>query len=143
MRSVLRAAAVSLAVLLGTGGCNSPLAPGLFTLEGQWRGRGFPYELALTLEQDEENAVRGEGELRGLRAVPATGTTPADTVVESRANVDVRGRWRYPDFRLTLSADDYADIEMAGTFANSDTVNVTLRGSGFNGAQIRLIRTAR
>ncbi|HEX8394837.1 MAG TPA: hypothetical protein VF665_21000 [Longimicrobium sp.] len=142
MRSVLRAAATSVAVLLATGGCNSPLAPGDFTLDGQWEGRGFPYGLALDLNQDQDNAVSGEGELRGLRVVPITGTERADTVISTRTAVDVSGRWRYPAFRLTLSQDEFADIQLAGTFSGPDSVNVTLTGSGFNGAAITLVRAA-
>lgn len=144
MRSVLRAAAVPLAVLLGTGGCgNSPLAPGLFTLEGEWVGRAYPYELSLSLNQDADNRVRGEGELRGLGTRPIAGTARLDTIISTRAPVDARGKWDYPSFTLRLAADEYADIRMAGSFASADSVRLTLTGSGFSGTAITLVRTDR
>lgn len=145
MRSVLRAAAVPLAVLLGTGGCgNSPLSPGLYTLEGVWSGRGYPYELSLDLNQDADNGVRGEGELRGLATRRSAADTPRlDTIVATRAPVGVRGKWDYPAFNLALEADTYADIRMAGRFAGADSMTVTLTGSGFSGTAITLVRTDR
>ena len=75
MRPYFRfAAAFALLAACGEG----PLDPGDFTLEGSWRGRGFPFELALTLEQDGDNRVTGTGEVRSLREILETVVIPGD-----------------------------------------------------------------
>src|SRR5688572_9980675 len=150
MRSHLKFGAV-LALLAACG--EGPLEPGLFTLEGSWLGRGYPYELALDLQQDEENNVTGDGELRSLREdvwfdttqlEPLVVDTTYDTVVVQRAPVDVSGDWDYPDFVITLRSQEYADVEYAGRFGTTspDTVAGTLTGSGFTGQSIRILRQA-
>jgi hypothetical protein len=148
MRSHLKFGAVL--VLLASCG-EGPLEPGTFTLEGSWLGRGFPYELALDLEQDGENNVTGDGEVRSLRELvelDTTGLEPLvvdtmyDTVVVNQVAVDVSGKWDYPDFQVTLRTADYADVEYAGRFGSTspDSVTGTLRGSGFEGATVPIIR---
>lgn len=149
MRPQLKFAAV-LALLAACG--EGPLEPGAFTLDGTWLGRGFPYELSLQLDQDGANHVTGDGEIRSLRQrletdtisldPLVTDTTLLDTVVVERVQVDAAGDWDYPDFVLTLRADDFADAEYEGRFGSTspDSVAGTLRGSGFNGATIPIVR---
>ena len=147
MRS-LRRFALLLPVLAA---CESgPLDPGDYTLEGTWLGRGFPYELFLALEQDGDNRVTGEGEVRSLREVletvvvpgdpPGLDTTRIDTITTDTVRFDVRGRWEHPTFELRLTAEGYADAEYAGTWAAADSIGGTLSGSGFTGTSIRIIR---
>lgn len=147
MRPHLKFAAV-LAVLAACG--EGPLDPGDYTLEGTWVGRGFPYELFLALEQDGDNRVTGNGEVRSLEEIletvvvpgdpPGLDTTRIDTVTVDTVRFDVRGRWRYPAFVLRLTAEGYADGEYAGTYAAADSIGGTLRGSGFPGTPIRIVR---
>jgi hypothetical protein len=139
MRPQLKFAAV-LALLAACG--DGPTDPGTFTLEGTWFGRAFPYELALELEQDGENNVTGEGEVRSIREDvdidtisldPFVTDTTRDTVIVQRVAVDVSGEWGYQDFELTLRAAEYADVTYAGRFGTTspDSVSGALRGSGF------------
>ncbi|HEX6912016.1 MAG TPA: hypothetical protein VF142_16560 [Longimicrobium sp.] len=139
MRPQLKLAAV-LALLAACG--DGPTDPGAFTLEGSWLGRAFPYELALELEQDGDNNVTGEGEVRSLREDvdidtltldPFVTDTTRDTVVVNRVAVDASGEWGYQDFVLTLRAADYADVTYAGRFGTTspDSVGGSLQGSGF------------
>lgn len=149
MRPQLKFAAV-LALLAACG--DGPLEPGAFTLDGTWLGRGFPYELSLALDQDGDNRVTGTGEIRSLRQrletdtisldPLVTDTVLLDTVIVERVQVEARGDWDYPDFVLSLRAPDYADAEYAGRFGSTspDSVSGTLRGSGFNGASIPIVR---
>lgn len=140
--------ALAAAVALGCG--DGPTDPLSFSLEGSWLGRGYPYELALDLDQDGENRVTGTGEIRGLtRRVllvdtitvdPLDTDTAWDTLVAVRQPVRVRGDWGYPSFTLALGADGFGDAELAGTFAASDSIGSTLRGSGFPGVSIPLRR---
>lgn len=150
MRSQLKFGAVL--VLLAACG-EGPLEPGAFTLEGSWLGRGFPYELALDLEQSGENDVSGTGELRSLQELvefdttsldPVVVDTMYDTVVVNQAAVDVSGKWDYPEFEITLRAEDYADVEYAGRFGGTspDSVSGTLSGSGFSGNTVNIVRQA-
>ena len=121
MRAHLKFAAV-LGLLAGCG--EGPLEPGAFTLDGNWLGRAFPYELSLRLDQDRGNDVRGDGELRSLRELLETDTTSLeplvidtvsiDTVVVERVGVDVSGPWDFPEFVLRLRAAEFADAEYAG-----------------------------
>lgn len=127
-----------------------PLEPGAFTLDGTWRGRGFPYELALDLDQDGANDVRGTGEVRSLREVLETDTVTLDplvvdtlvidTVVQAALPVQVRGDWDFPDVSLVLRAEGYADAAYTGRFADPDTVAGNLAGSGLPSTTIRLVR---
>jgi hypothetical protein len=139
MRPQLKFAAV-LALLAACG--DGPTDPGTFTLEGSWFGRGFPYELALELDQDGDNRVTGDGEIRSIREVldvdtvtldPFVTDTTADTVIVQRVPVEVSGDWGYQDFVLTLRATDYADVTYAGRFGSTspDSVSGALQGSGF------------
>lgn len=148
MRPHLKFAAV-FAALAACG--EGPLDPGEYTLEGSWLGRGFPYELALALDQDGENRVAGTGELRALRELLETeiltdsprvvDTIRIDTVATAdTVRFDVRGRWDYPGFVLRLTAEGYADAEYEGTYAAADSINGTLTGSGFSGTTIRIVR---
>lgn len=149
MRPYLKFAAV-LALLAACG--EGPLEPGPFTLEGSWLGQAFPYELALQLEQDGDNNVSGDGEIRSLEELLETDTlsldpfrtdtVSIDTVVVEQVAVEAAGDWDYPDFVLTLSAEDYADAEYAGRFGSTspDSVSGTLQGSGFGNTSIRIIR---
>jgi hypothetical protein len=148
MRPQLKFAAV-LALLAACDG--GPLDPGPFTLEGTWLGRTFPYELSLALDQDGDNGVTGTGEIRFLRQLLETDTTSLDplridtllidTVIADAVEVAPRGRWDYPEFVLSLRAEDFADVEYAGRYgASPDSVTGTLAGSGFSGQSIRIIR---
>ena len=147
MRPYLKFAAV-LAVLAACG--EGPLDPGDYTLEGTWLGRGFPFELFLALEQDGDNRVTGTGEVRALVErletvvipgdPPVLDTTLIDTIATDTVRFDVSGRWRYPAFTLRLTAEGYADGEYGGTYAAADSIAGTLRGSGFNGTPIRIVR---
>jgi hypothetical protein len=151
MRSYLKFAAV-LALLAACG--EGPLEPGPFTLTGSWEGRDFPYELALQLEQDDENNVTGTGELRSLRQVLETDTISLDpfrtdtvridTTVAQRVPVQVEGDWDYPDFVLTLRSQEFADVEYSARYGRTspDSVTGTLRGSGFQNASVPIIRRA-
>ena len=151
MRPYLKFAAV-FALLAACG--EGPLEPGPFTLEGSWLGRGFPYELAMQLEQDNENNVTGDGELRSLEEVLETDTISLDpfrtdtvvidTLVVDRVAVEVSGDWDYADFVLTLRAEDFADVEYAGRFGRTspDSVTGNLRGSGFTNQSVPIIRQA-
>ncbi|HEX6041998.1 hypothetical protein [Longimicrobium sp.] len=149
MRPQLKfAAALALLAACGEG----PLDPGAFTLRGQWIGRGFPYELALNLDQDGANRVDGDGEIRSLRQrletdtisldPLVTDTVLLDTVIVDRVAVEVLGDWDYPDFVLTLRAADYADAQYEGRFGGTspDSIGGTLRGSGFPDVSIPLVR---
>lgn len=127
-----------------------PLEPGAFTLDGTWRGRGFPYELFLELDQDAANDVRGAGEVRSLRELLETDTVELDplvtdtlvidTVVHAAVPVQVRGEWDRLDVSLVLRAEGYADAAYAGRFADPDTVTGNLTGSGLPGTSMRLVR---
>lgn len=142
------------AVLVLVAACGEgPLEPGAFTLDGSWLGRDFPYEMALELEQSGDNTVTGNGELRFLEELLDTDTTTVDsvvvvdtvlidTVVVDRASVDVAGDWDYPDFVLTLSSGDFADVEYRGRFGGTspDSVSGTLNQSGFNGTPLPIVR---
>jgi hypothetical protein len=151
MRPQLKFAAV-LALLAACG--EGPLEPGAFTLDGAWQGRGFPYELFLELDQDGDNRVTGDGEIRSLRQrletdtisldPLVTDTVLLDTVVVDRAPVEVDGDWNFPDFVITLRSTGFADVEYAGRFGSTspDSVSGTLRGSGFNGATVPIVRQA-
>jgi hypothetical protein len=151
MRSYLKLAAV-LALLAACG--EGPLEPGPFTLTGSWLGRAFPYELALQLQQDNENNVTGQGELRSLRELLETDTISLDpfrtdtvridTTVVQRVPVDVEGEWAFPDFVLTLRAEDFADVDYRGRYGRTspDSVTGTLQGSGFQNASVPIIRRA-
>ena len=151
MRPYLKFAAV-LALLAACG--EGPLEPGTFTLEGSWLGRDFPYEMALELEQDNDNNVTGEGELRSLQELLETDTLSLDpvrtdtvlidTVVVQRVAVDVSGEWDYPNFVLTLRAEEYADVEYEGRFGQTspDSVSGTLEGSGFQNQSLPIVRQA-
>lgn len=140
------AAAFALLAACGEG----PLDPGDFTLDGTWLGRGFPYELALALEQDGDNRVRGTGEVRSLREILETVTIPGDpprldttfidTVTVDTVRFEVRGPWDYPAFEVRLTAEGYADGEYAGTWNGADSINGTLRESGFPATPIRIAR---
>lgn len=149
MRPHLKFAAV-LALLAACG--EGPLEPGAFTLDGSWRGRAFPYELSLQLDQDGDNVVTGDGEIRSLREEldidtlsldPFVTDTTADTLIVERVPVDVSGDWDYPDFVLTLRAADFADAAYAGRFGSTspDSVSGALQGSGFGDATtINIVR---
>ncbi len=148
MRSQLKLAAV-LALLAACG--DGPTDPGAFTLEGSWLGRSFPYELSLDLDQDGDNNVRGDGEVRSLREdvdidtislVPFVTDTTRDTVIVNRVAVQVRGDWGYQDFVLTLRAADYADVTYAGRFGSTspDSVSGSLQGSGFGNTTLPIVR---
>jgi hypothetical protein len=115
-----------------------PLRAGVFRLDGTWQGRSFPYELSLTFDHDADNRVTGSGELRGLAVRNADAFT--DTIVATRAEVEVEGRWDYPDFVLTLEGEGYQPVTMSTRQAQRDTMNAVLSGSGFQGVQIRLVR---
>jgi hypothetical protein len=140
MRSIRRTLALlPLAALAACG--ESPVQAGVFRLDGTWQGRAFPYELALTFQHDRENQVTGTGELRGL--VVRTSGTLADTVIATRADVTVEGRWAYPDFVLQLQGEGYHPVRMEAHQARRDSMNVVLRGSGFERVQIRMARQTR
>ena len=147
MRAFLRFAPI-LAVV---GACGEgPLDPGPFTLEGTWLGRGFPYELFLLLEQDADNRVTGDGEIRSLEELLETDTlqlsplrtdtTFIDTVVVDQVAVEADGRWDHPDFLITLRSEGFDDVEYDARFASQDTVTGTLQGSGFEGSSVRIVR---
>jgi hypothetical protein len=150
MRSFTKFAAVL--VLVAACG-EGPLEPGAFTLDGSWLGRAFPYEMALELDQAGDNSVTGTGELRFLQELLDTDTTVVDSVVSvdtvlidttvvRTVPLEVSGDWDYPDFVLTLSSGEYADVEYAGRFGTTspDSVGGTLRESGFNGTTLPLVR---
>ncbi|HVH13034.1 MAG TPA: hypothetical protein VM759_08285 [Longimicrobium sp.] len=149
MRSYLKFAAAL--VMLGACG-EGPLEPGRFTLEGSWLGRRFPFELALQLEQDDDNHVSGEGEIRSLRELLETDTISLnpldidtvliDTVVAERVAVDVSGKWGYPGFVLTFSAPDFADVQYDASFGRTspDSVSGNLLGSGFTNQTVPIVR---
>jgi hypothetical protein len=151
MRPYLKFAAV-LALLAACG--EGPLEPGRFTLEGSWEGRGFPYELALDLDQDGDNRVTGSGEVRSIREILETDTLSLDpfrtdtilidTVVVNRVPVEVAGDWDYPDFTLTLRAEEFADAQYDGRFGSTsaDSVSGSLQGSGFASTTIPIVRQA-
>lgn len=137
MRSVFRLPALlplALAAACGDG----PLQAGVFDLDGAWQGRAFPYELSLTFKHDSENRVTGSGELRGLSV--HTGAGGVDTVIATRTDVEVRGTWDYPEYTLRLKSGEFQPVRMASRQAQRDTINATLRGSGFEGVQITLAR---
>ena len=148
MRPHLKFAAVL--VLLASCG-EGPLEPGAFTLEGSWRGRAFPYELSLQLEQDGDNNVTGEGEIRSLRETvdidtvtldPLVTDTTTDTLVVERVPVEAEGDWDYPDFVLTLRAEDFTDAAYVGRFGSTspDSVSGSLQGSGFGTTTLPIVR---
>jgi hypothetical protein len=120
---------------------DDPLRAGVFRLDGTWVGRSFPYELSLSFEHDDENRVTGSGELRGLTV--RTSDVVTDTVVSTRTDVAVEGQWDYPEYVLRLEREGYHPVRMETRQAQRDTMNVVLRGSGFEGAQIRLVRQTR
>ena len=147
MRAFLRFAPVLvLAAACGEG----PLDPGPFTLEGTWLGRGFPTELFLSLTQDADNQVAGDGEIRSLEELLEVDTleleplrldtTLIDTVVVDQVAVEVDGKWDHPDFVLTLRSEGFADVEYDARFAAADTVTGTLNGSGFTSRSVRIVR---
>lgn len=141
MRFRLRSLALlPLAVLAAACG-EDPLRAGVFRLDGTWQGRDFPYELSLTFDHDDENRVTGSGELRGLAVRTSNAFT--DTVVATRAEVSVEGQWDYPEYVLRLEGEGYGPVTMETRQAQRDTMNATLRGSGFDGVPIRLVRQTR
>jgi hypothetical protein len=154
MRTRLRLALPFL--LLAACGGDGPLAPGPFSLEGRWVGRGFPYELALDLRQDGENRVSGTGEVRGLRERLQLDTLELDPLVVDTVRVDtlaadtvrfqVAGRWEFPSFRLRFFSPGAAEAEYAAGYPTvdgrtlPDSLAGTLTGSGFTSAAIPLGR---
>jgi hypothetical protein len=147
MRTIHRFALL-LPVLAACG--TGPLDPGPFSLDGAWLGTSFPYELSFQLEQDGDNHVTGTGQLRGLEEVIETAPDPddstktvvvsVDTVVTGSVEFDVAGDWDHPDFELDLTSEGYADAVYDARFADADTVNGGLRGSGFTNPQIQVVR---
>lgn len=143
MRTTLR----FVAVLLLLAACGEgPLQAGRFAMDGRWVGRGFPYELALELEQDGDNRVSGTGEIRGLRERltldtleldPLTVDTTADTLYTDTVRVEVGGTWEFPTFTLALTADGFAGAAYAATYVRmgdttlADSLTGRLEGSGF------------
>jgi hypothetical protein len=117
---------------------DDPLRAGVFRLDGTWVGRSFPYELSLSFEHDDENRVTGSGELRGLTV--RTSNVFTDTIVSTRTDVSVEGKWDYPEYVLRLEGEGYQPVTMETRQAQRDTMNATLRGSGFQAVQIRLVR---
>lgn len=148
MRTRFRfAAALLLLAACGEG----PLAPGRFAVDGTWLGRGFPYELALQLDQDADNRVTGQGEVRGLREVltldtleldPLTVDTMRDTVYTDTARFSVAGRWDFPTFTLIFSTPGFADATYTATYVREgdetlpDSLTGRLEGSGFGSAAV-------
>lgn len=141
MRLRLRYFAVLPLAALAAACGDDPLRAGVFRLDGTWQGRGFPYELSLSFEHDDENRVTGSGEIRGLAVRTSDAFT--DTVVSTRAEVSVQGLWDYPDYVLRLEGEGYHPVTMETRQAQSDTMNVVLRGSGFPAVPIRLVRQTR
>ncbi|MBW3654957.1 MAG: hypothetical protein KY444_02555 [Gemmatimonadetes bacterium] len=141
MRFRLRCLALLPLAALAAACGDDPLRAGVFRLDGTWHGREFPYELSLSFDHDDDNRVTGGGELRGL-AVRTSGAV-ADTVVSTRAEVSVEGQWDYPAYVLRLKGEGFHPVTMETRQAQRDTMNVVLRGSGFEGAQLRLVRQAR
>jgi hypothetical protein len=144
-----------LALLLLAACDGGPLQPGRFTLEGDWLGRSFPYELRLELEHARDNRITGRGELRGLREEltltvvetdPLRVDTVRDTVYASSVAVDVSGEWSFPAYTLHLSAPGLAGAAYAGGWASeagvplADTLAGTLQGSGFGAVALPLVR---
>lgn len=148
MRTRVRfAAALLLLAACGEG----PLAPGRFAVDGAWLGRGFPYELALELDQDGDNRVTGSGEVRGLHEVltldtleldPLRVDTLRDTVYTDTARFAVSGDWDFPTFTLRLTAPGFADATYVATYAREgsetlpDSLTGRLEGSGFAAASV-------
>jgi hypothetical protein len=64
-------------------------------------------------------------------------------VVATRAEVSVGGQWDYPEYVLRLEGEGYHPVTMETRQAQRDTMNAVLRGSGFDGVQIRLVRQTR
>ena len=141
MRFRLRSLALLPLAALAAACGDDPLRAGVFRLDGTWQGRAFPYELSLSFDHDDDNRVTGSGEIRGLTVRTSTAFT--DTVVSTRTEVSVEGRWDYPDYVLRLQGDGYHPVTMETHQAQRDTMNAVLRGSGFNGVQIRLVRQTR
>ena len=141
MRFRLRSLALLPLAALAAACGDDPLRAGVFRLDGTWLGRSFPYELSLSFEHDEQNRVTGSGELRGLTV--RTSEVFTDTVVSTRAEVSVQGQWDYPEYVLRLEGEGYHPVTMETRQAQRDTMNAVLRGSGFEGVQIRLVRQTR
>ncbi|HYR07671.1 MAG TPA: hypothetical protein VEQ60_07875 [Longimicrobium sp.] len=147
MRTVHRfALLLPLLAACGTG----PLDPGVFTLEGSWLGRSFPYELSFELDQDGDNRVSGTGKLLGLEEVLETAPDPEDpevvdtlfidTIVTGSVEFDVDGDWDHPDFELRLRSEGFADALYDAAFTDADSVRGSLQGSGFTNPTIVIVR---
>jgi len=128
IRTPLAALAVVAALACGDG----PLDVGSFSVEGRWLGTATfavgadsaRYDFVLDLEQAERD-VSGSGEV----------ITLAETL-----EVEVDGRWRYPDVDLVLSAPDFTPVAFDATFATPDSLKGTLSGSGFDGVALTIVR---
>lgn len=154
MRTRLRFALPVL--LLAACGGDGPLAPGPFSVEGRWVGRGFPYELALDLSQDGDNRVTGTGEVRGLRErirldtleldPLVVDTVAVDTIAADTVRFQVAGRWEFPSFQLRFFSPGMAEAEYAATYPTvegtqlPDSLAGTLTGSGFSSSAVPLGR---
>ncbi len=141
MRFRLRCFALLPLAALAAACGDDPLRAGVFRLDGTWHGRSFPYELSLSFEHVDQNRVTGTGDLRGLTVRTAGAFT--DTVVSTRTAVSVEGQWDYPEYVLRLEGEGYHPVTMETRQAQRDTMNVVLRGSGFQNVQIRLVRQTR
>jgi hypothetical protein len=147
MRTVHRfALLLPLLAACGTG----PLDPGPFTLQGEWLGRSYPFELSLQLEQDGDNRVTGTGELVGLQEMLETRVDPddptkldtvtIDTVTTGSVEFDVEGDWDHPDFELAFTREGYSDAVYDAAFTDADSIRGAVQGSGFTNPTIVIVR---
>jgi|GEM_PF-1909046 len=136
MRKTLLLAGMAAALAAAACG-GEQLDIGNFAVDGQWAGTvrlpvtatedpadSARYDFTLDLDQSERD-ISGDGEV----------STAAESL-----DIDVRGRWEYPDVDLLFTAPEFASVAFDAAFATRDTLKGTITGSGFAAAPLVLIR---
>jgi hypothetical protein len=136
MRKTLLLAGMAAALAAAACG-GDQLDIGIFAVDGRWAGTvrlpvtatedpadSARYDVLLDLEQSERD-VSGDGTI-------STGGESLD--------IDVRGRWAYPDVDMVFSAPEFVSVAFDAAFATRDTLRGTVTGSGFTGAPLVIIR---
>lgn len=124
MRKLVLAGLVALAIGCG-GGDSNDTTP---TVEGQWTGTITTDEgsgdLSLTLNEGDDGAVTGTGNL----------VVPGDALA-----LTVTGNYSPPTVSLTMSAEGFEPMNLTGTVSSS-AITGTLNGSGFVNISLTLDR---
>jgi hypothetical protein len=136
MRKTLLLAGIFAALAAAACG-GEQLDVGSFDVDGRWAGTArLPvtatenpadsarYNFVLNLEQSERD-ISGDGTI----------STEAESL-----DIDVRGRWDYPNVDMIFTAPEFASVAFDAAFATRDTLRGTITGSGFAATPLVIIR---